>query len=677
MSKVYKYHCFIAGVKVPLIYADISSGYGTLASCNITLNYSPFITHLQKFTKIQVFEVLNDNGKIQEPTLEFDGVLIGITRAKNVLGNVSVVLQLSTDGVVWNQRKQYDFYLNNITDADPRGTDSRLNIRADGHIQNFLGQILSKNKFDVGCAACSVLTSLTHGIKDNGKAAESYFSYSYNGKVYDYDVLDGHGPTDECVEPKYYSERFFNNFKLNKKVYGISTSDKIKEYFKQDRFIKMLENNNQDLYGENTFWTIATKVLSYGFYDIFDIPNPTFLPKIKTSALPVHLKQEVENIDGNEAKAKKNVIPATQNRDCDGLAEYIFKPRSVIGIPFKCNVIWPDQIIQENLYCNFFGQPTRVLLKKNPLVGTKGNILTTSIFAGPHYKGEDQFLSSFNTPQKEYKNTTQRNERIRSEYEEAFGLNASHIHMGYAFDETLLGDHEKATDAEKEDTLGKVYKFLNYEFAQKFLSSRTYQIQVDPEVNPVCGVSTVVMNEYGEHVIAFCLGVRKSWDVNGKKTVTLNVAYPRFYYEELADINSAIDPTSTDKEFLEELQTLLGCEAITSAGTNNGNLKVVVEGLFKEYLSNKNIKKSGKFKRKVCTFNEYLSLFGMEKVKDIELVNQYTSQVFDSTVEEAKLSTNKIVVFDRSTGKSEEIKNLKNSDYVYKHLKWISTAKRI
>jgi len=70
-------------------------------------------------------------------------------------------------------------------------------------------------------------------------------------------------------------------FHLANKVYGIATSPEVKNFFNADQFVNLLNGYMNDLYGENTYWTIAMKVMEYGFYNVYDIPNPCFIPKSK------------------------------------------------------------------------------------------------------------------------------------------------------------------------------------------------------------------------------------------------------------------------------------------------------------------------------------------------------------------------------------------------------------
>jgi len=186
-SKTYKNYMYLAGVKVPLIESNIGSRYASLSQLTINLPYSPYISHIHPFTKIEIYEQINDNGKLSRPTVEYDGVVIGITRSKNVLGEVSCQLTCLTDGVIWNRIRQYDFYLNQLLDVDTRGkAGANINIRADSVITNFYKELLSTNKYDIGCSVCSLLTKQA---KERKKSQQLLVKHNTKNILFRYCVL--------------------------------------------------------------------------------------------------------------------------------------------------------------------------------------------------------------------------------------------------------------------------------------------------------------------------------------------------------------------------------------------------------------------------------------------------------------------------------------------------------
>ena len=446
--------------------------------------------------------------------------------------------------------------------------------------------------------------------------------------------------------------------------------------------------------------------MNYGFYDVYNIPNPCYIssdstkePSIDLEAnTSVQVKGELHIINLNESKVSK--IAVTSDKYYSGLAEFILKPRNVIGVPLECNIIWPDQVVAESFVKNYIAEPTRVLLKREALPGIHDNtVLTSDMMTGPYFKSSnDQFFRCFNTPEGKPENDESkiRRDSIYSPYEKVYGLTPHRLQLSHAFNDVLLGNDANTKDAaanvspEDKLRLGKrVNNFLNYEFSQKYLGSRQYSIQVTPDVNPVPGIPLVVLNESGEHVIAFCLAISKSWAAGGSKHIQVQAGYPRFYYENIGDLNAAVDPTASSPESLAELCTLVGSKPLADnlVGSNMGNLKSVIDKLFIEYKNNKIVK--NKYKRKnLCTLNNYIDFVGCSdgnKIDDIDATEEYPNILaVDSRQEALKLSCNYFSVYDRVNHNYTEYNPsnpdkpaLRNSELITKHNEWISIAQRI
>ena len=703
-EKIYRYYMYLAGIRVPLINCVIGTQIGSIAQLSVTLNYSPYIIHLFEFTKIQIYEQVIDNGTLNEPTLEFDGVVISITKNKNILGQVSASIVALTDGIIWNRRKQYDIYLQDILNVDFRGTGAAINIRADGNITNFYSEVLKYNNFDIGCSVSSILTSNQIGEKKTGDSIEynvKGYTYYYNGKTFN---KTGAGSN---INPNYY-KKFLDNYKLSKKVYGIATSKRVQEYFQVDRIIRLITGNGiQDMQGENTFWSIAQRVMQYGFYNVYDIPNPTFLDINETKdgktnfeldgkELPYDSYDDTNNED--YVNAERNLgksqlkLTCTKNREYIGLAEYVLKPISVLGIPLKCNIVWPDQVISESLTYDFFNSPTRVLLKSSAIPDpqqSNSNVFCSVVFAGPVFQDDTNFLASYIPSNKKYTTQSLRQDNSYSPFEQEYGINYSRLELSYAFDNAVLQrvfntKKQVENEAVRTKTITCANKFLNYEFSQKYFASRQYNVQVTPDVTIIPGSPIVFLDRTGQHVIAFCTGQRKAWDTNGSKTVVLTVAYPRYYYEDIGELGNLVDPTSSDESSLAELETLLGSSAIVSTISNStNNLANKIDEIYSEYLSDvsdgrENIKK--KYARTgMCTYNNFMKFHDKSVTDKKNMPDLY--DIFASTSNEDKLSchsfrvtdeTGTVKKYNESNGQSVTLRGI-----IQKHLDWIKEGKRI
>lgn len=703
--KIYKNYCYLAGIKIPVINITISTQYGSIASLQVSLPYSPFIIHIYPFTKIQIFEQITENGINKQPTLEFDGVVTSVTKQLNALGQAGCSLTCYTDGIIWNKRKRYDFYLSEITRADARLTGDETVLRADGAIENFFGDVLQNNQFDIGCAICSILTQRAYGIIDQdpkvpgritplGKPEVTQYTYSYNGKQYKKPAPEGVGVNE--LNPSYYN-KYLKEYKLANKVYGITTSQAIKSFFEQDRFIKLITNMNNDLHGENTFWSVALQIMEYGFYNVYDIPNPCYIPannsKEDKEFFTLGADLEVEQKESVTTSLARFADRVTLNsgRTKAGLAEYIFKPISVLGIPFKCNVIWPDQKIAESITYDHFNSPSRVIMQRQSIPGDTGRdiVLTSDVFAGPVFSSKDgKYLSSYLPEQTTFtSDDIMRAGNIYSEYEKQYGVNYHRLTLSYAFNQALLQDgsvrHVEGADNTASDKAHatadktRINKFLNYEFAQAYFGARQYNIQVTPDVNPVVGMPIVILDRTGQHVVAFCLGITKTWNATGQKTINLNVGYPRYYYEDIGVLGNIVDPTCSDENSLQELKTIIGSDSLLPYNSTTGQLKTKIEEIFKLFIQdqsdNKEEIKSHYSRSGICTYGDFLDLHGIPTTNNLD----ESFNLFKTTVSEQVLSTNDFTVYDDIENKVTRHYRESNKTILEAHKEWCSRAHRI
>jgi len=677
---IYRYSLYIAGIRTPYIAESVSTRFGSLANMSIELPYSPYILHVHEQTKVQLWEQIIHGGTIHDATLEFDGMVVGVIRNRDVLGNVSARLTCTTDGILWNRRKQYDFYLEQIADVDARSTGVAINIRADGAITNFFGEVLSKNKFDIGCAVASVLTSTTKGyFKDQIGATSTYYDYTYNGQKFYMNITDNQEDSKDLLPP--YYKRFLLDFKLGQKLYGVATSANVKKFFQHDRFLKLLNGNVQDLVGENTFWSIGTQILQYGFYSIYDIPNPTFIPgkNHKSSAVTG------QNIKDEMDKLVVSVPTNGKEATLDGLAEYILKPVSVLGLPLACNIIWHDQVVSESLFYDMMAVPTRIIMQKHMIPGHVNSVvLTTKKIAGPNFPDDGtSFFSSLTMEGQAEAGAREVNSF--SEYEDEYGVSYQQLQLSYAFDAALLDKEVKAGSDEEvkatAEALGsQMNNLLNYEFSQRFFACRNYSLQVTPNVNIVVGLPVIVMNKTGEHIVAFVTGVEKSSSVpGGQKSIQLSVSYPRFYYEDVGALGNVVDPTSTEEQASLELAALFGSKPLIKAGSTSSVLAQEIERLHRTYTrSTEEGRQSMRdtYRRKVCTYAQFMRLYGHTVTDSKTLPETYLMRECASSENANELSTHQFMVMNPQTQETELFSG-SNHDIIKAHLAWTRSAQRV
>lgn len=531
------------------------------------------------------------------------------------------------------------------------------------------------------------------------KDSKSSYSYVYNGKRYNV-TINKNVENEISLNPKYYN-RYLYDYKLMHKFYGVSTSEETKEFFQHDRFLKLITNSCNDLRGENSFWTIAQGIMQYGFCNLYDIPNPTYIPATTNKKVEtIDLDEKLEEASGDDKKnckksgnARRDLVNLITSRMFNGLAEYVVKPISIAGIPLQCNIIWPDQVISENLFKDYMSQPTRVIWQRHMLPGAPDDnpVLTTEKLAGPIFDSSSKnYFNSFTPKMQTVKTETGgqvRDDSNYSDYEQEYGIKYHELQLSHAFDEAFL---EKAT---VKDSSSRINNLLNYEFIQKFLSTRSLGINVMPDVNVVPGLPLIILNKFGQHVIAFCLGKTKSWSAQGSVNVQVQVGYPRYYYEDIGTLGNIIDPTSQDQTSLSELEMIFGTKALVPAKSTPEKLQAAIKSLFEEYLhavdTNTLDALYKKYSRKSCTMEEFFKFHDLDTT-NCNLPEKYPTTIFDVDLDDSgkvenKISSHYFEVYDRVYNeelgkmelKSEQCDNLSIAAIIEKHNDWVSKDHRI
>jgi len=492
-------------------------------------------------------------------------------------------------------------------------------------------------------------------------------------------IVDDQASSKDLLPP--YYKKFLSDFKLGQKLYGITTSDGVKKFFQHDRFLKIIEGNVQDLVGENTFWSIGAQILQYGFYSIYDIPNPTFIPGKNHKSSAVAGQNIKDSLDKLTLAVPTNGKEAT----LDGLAEYILKPVSVLGLPMKCNIIWHDQVVRESLFYDMMAAPTRIIMQKHPIPGiTNSVVLMTKKIAGPNFPDDGTSFFSSLTMEGD-KEVGAREVNSFSEYENEYGVSYQQLQLSYAFDAALLNkkfEGKKGEELkEKTDALSsQINNLLNYEFSQRFFACRNYNLQVTPNVNIVAGLPVIVMNKTGEHIVAFVTGVEKMSDApNGQKCVQLSVSYPRFYYEDVGSLGNVVDPASTEEQASLELAALFGTKPLVKAGSNSAVLAKEIEALHSAYLhsTEENRQKMREtYRRTVCTYAQFMHLYGHSVANAKMMPATYLMKEYASSENADELSTHQFKVMDPEKKEAVWFTG-SNHDIIRAHLTWTQSAQRV
>lgn len=662
---------YVAGYKIPYVSCNIESGFNSLAVARVVVDYSPHILNIQKNTKITIFS--KEDGYEEE--LEFDGILIGVVRNKNVLGRISVELICMTDGAIWNQRKQLDYKFDDFLDRGTIGDVSVELMSLDSSLGNRINSLVKANAYDVGCTGACNLTSSFH-FKDSKLSYE----FVYNGKTIRFTdpsaTQGGNVQTENFLNPKYY-KRFLYDFSLRHKMYGTSTVNLIKKFFNIEDYYTLLNNQGPDIYGENTFWQIASNFWNLGMHEVYDIPNPTFIKRNK--AIPN------KPIDVATQKNADN-LQVTTNREFHGLAEYVVKPRSIFNVPTKCNVIFPEQVLEEIMYTNYFGTPSRVryISRNDPMINPGGQNMFNSIYVGPNFQ-DNAYFKSYNHDVVEHtvRDKTKRTETEFSEYEKVYGVNTQSIFLQPALDASLVS--EKDTRA----VLPRINSYLNLQFGESFYGARNYTLAFTSSTKITPGMTAVILSETGQHILAYCNKTNKNWNAQGSLNFSASLTHPRYIDEFASQINDELDPLANpDGNEIKELAMLYGTELITkgiqtSSTTSIGKVKDAINYIFTRYVTSTNKEEFRKqYKRNVCTYSQFAAFHNQKNVvyRETETISQIVPgetlpdsilTKFNSTDAENKLSTNRYSYYDTIEGKMITEKGLSSQTIVKKHLEFI------
>lgn len=719
-SNFIKYHVFIAGLLVKTGAVVIATGVNNLCSCRVSIDYSPHIIHLPKYSQISVFSSINDS----EPTLEFDGVIVGINYSKSIMTGHSVTLSCFTQGIVWNARRQIDLTLQELLGSVVKAGSTDLYFSGvGGGIDSNYANFIKTNGYDIGAAGTCVLTSHfiynTSAKNSDGSQDTNPTSYLfvYNGKLLksEFDTVPENDTTG-FTNPTFYL-RFLDTLRLSNKVYGLSTTATLTKYFQQDRFLEAIASNTYtDIHGENTFWQIAANTWNIAFHEVIDVPNATFIPYDNNTSTQTTLnisEFKVSSFDSDGENTKtisqfttdsfKKISVINNKNQFAGLAEYVIKPRSIFGIPFKCNVIWPDQVIEFSFLKDYLNEVTRMRCIRNGIPGVSDSNLrlSTSVILGPNFNDKDNYFNSFNVSTINADDDTRpRTQHDYSTYEDQFGAVQADIQLMEAYNATLYGDADD-DKSKLEESNRRLKIYTNHEFAQRYFINRPCSITVNNEVDVVAGMPIVILNESGQHIIAYCASKEKSWQANGSMSVRLEVHSARYVSELIGNLAQVVDPLSYESlknndqqgelnNTVKELEKLLGSERIDVLFGDTNTIETAVNDTFKRYNYYKDsnlIDLKSLYKRKVCTYTEYCNFYENKplqfksnqyvKPTPISIEQNMSAQlqdIFNSTPGMDSLSCNRYTVYDTINNTLETISGKSVNEIVNLHIAFTNNS---
>ena len=603
--------CFISGLEVPIITASTSAMAGQLATAQITMPYSPFLSKLPKHTKIILFSY--DPSVDSLPKFEFDGVIQGISWRKDKgSGNTALFVMAQTDGIIWSARKKFNFYLDNAF-----GMDRAL---AQSQDSETIGMVAQNAIFD------SISQTIKTADGDGGKAAAIFLTHTFNtkGTIENSDLkLDGTlnyrdcgssvttkqnslGSRSETVNENYYGKyikKYYQSYNVLNKVCRLPLPDLYMEAFQFKLSFSIIMNTLQSLQGEVNFWNFATYICDQFAFEVFDIPDATYVGSFSS-------------IDAKYVNRK-----STDQQPF--LAEYLIKPKAPFGPIPLCNIVFPDQVLDKSYYRNFQAEITRVSSAQMMLpVGSRNvSALSFNFYQGPHFEKQtdNDYFASFDVSKLD-RNPRPNAFLKRSDYEEEFGVNSKLIEL------PELASRMYATKRDWKP----IQNMVNQEYLVAYTDKVTFSMQVTPDVEIVPGLSVLVLDENGEHLIAYCYGREKLWDKNGQVLINLKLAYPRPYDLNTASISNIANPfdeiefPTSSKKDLAILAQYIGCKFLA---TDNRSMISDIHGLMENWIETYKqdttlTKNSINAWRTMATYNDYLA-FHQASPKPYDTSNPY------------------------------------------------------
>lgn len=604
--------CFINGLEVPILQASTSSLSNQLTTAQITMPFTPFLSKIPKNTKITLFSL--DLSKQEEPKLEFDGIVQAISWRKDKLnGNTALFVMAQTDGIVWSERKKFNFYLENAFGISQLLKTTQeltsLNTITANAVSDPLSHILTSNNYDAGEVTAIFLTHMfdidqtTKKFSGKINFTDCGYSLQKSNKVID----DAGVPNLKIFGP--YLKRFYTDYQVTRKLCRVPIPDKWKEAFQVKKNWEILTRTLTPLEGEVNYWNYVSYICDHFNFEIYDIPDCNYLTSV----------------------SKENMSHINKRANTNGssiLAEYLIKPKSMFGpIPY-CNVIFPDQVLDKSYFKNFQNEITRcwttVLARPFNASGPQMGVVHQGI-TGPHFTepNADSYFVSFNVKDPIFEASDVNRFLLRNAYEEEFGVTSRQVQIS----ELLARLFTSQATAKNTATLQEM---VNHEFFTSYVNRIQFTIQVTPDVDVIPGMSILILDENDDHTLAYCFGREKIWDKNGQSTINLKITSARHYSMEVGFSNNymnTFDPHYYEKTYKDDVRILedfIGCKTIDQTVDIKTTIFSLMKSWNETYQQNTSALKQKKdYKRSRTSYSNYLEFYNVSTLVKYDPLNAY------------------------------------------------------
>lgn len=589
----------IAGIEIPVLSWSSRSATNGVASGQALVPYSPFLVKLPKTTKITIFHRNTDLDS--EPTLTFDGSLISIVESKSYQGQAVVTLGFQGDGQIWIYRKKNIFAIEHALSLNTlvrmQQQQQEVSYASASNIVDTSIMVLKHPSINGdGCLAGAMYLTTRYTV---GESDPRKFNAVLNGESKTFSAQGFTTFSPEKLNLTPYLDRYLNRYRLPYKVGYIPSPKAWKDAILSEQAWKVVTQQLNSFQGDVAYWTIAMFFINQMGCEVQCIPDATL--------------------------SSGNSTPV--------LCEYLIKPKSIFGRIPRCNIIFPDQVLSKTFIVNHGSDNTRVITVAEMVPQSTGSGANASNQAapgfwannGPHDLSTDSYFRDFSI------------DKIGSLYEQQYGTTAEQIGMSDAVIRYLLGEGQK----------DQLKELLNHEFLITHCNKFSLQIELVPDVTIVPGMSVAVLDEDGNHLIAYCTGVARQVDHNGRTSISLNLTYPRDYSWKF-EASVWGDPLSDggqDELFARFTGTSL---------LDTKNYIKELEDYFKEW-DEKYQRDSRKMrndvtqnlKRYICTIKDFIRFYGStpdENVnfndpKKLNKLPKSLVDAIDSTQDDANLST--------------------------------------
>ena len=643
-----KWICFINGIEVPLIAASVSSIANELTSAQITLPYSPFLSRLPKHTKITLFSI-NFNDVPAIPRLEFDGVIQIISwRKDRFSGNTGLFIMAQTDGIIWSARKKFNFYLDNCFGVDRMASKmqdiSQVNNTLDSPVFDPVNQVVSSANGDGGRAATLFLTHMFN-LDSNQKFSGTLNYRDCGTSVNTLGKNNSTGGVDQISEANtninwyaHYIKKYYEDYNVLNKVCRINLPDMYKQAFGDYQSWNIVIQQMGTARGEVNFWNFAAYLCDLYGFEIFDLPDCNYTKISDADINYLYSAPEVQSGTGVPTVKVKIGTPKYF------MAEYLIKPKSPFGPIPLCNIIFPDQVLDKSFQKNFQMEVTRVNAAQvniNALaLGPNDSGIGYNFYQGPFTTNTtNDYFGSFNIDKLPINPEELATFMKRSSYEDEFGSSSKTVQLPDVISRmfaTILQNNEKGS-AKYEEAMKNIQSMMNHHFMIAYTDKVQFTMQITPDVEVVPGMPLLVLDENGEHIVAYCTGREKSWSKDGQYYINLKLQYARPYdikSQSMADIIDPFDPHTFKDTYSKDIAMManyIGCNFMPVSV--DFDLVTYTTDLVNEWYDNdKNtnlIKTNRQAWRITADYLDYQEFMGISSPKNYDVNDSYNKMHYD------------------------------------------------